>query len=127
MLDASFALTEAVFRVVSGELLEEPLRQEVGTFRARILYANGKRPLFGPEGERACDLAKEDARAFHVMVFHKKEIAGYMRLHNNLERNQLYLYNKPRFLSFLGGSRRVVVLRPRGGLSIQIIAGTVLL
>lgn len=103
MLDsiASFQLDQLPLRVVAGNSLDASALEQLGAFRSRILYNNGQRPAFHPEGERANDRDDTDSTAYHVMVCPNGTIVGYMRLHNELSRNTIYLNYREAFSSFL--------------------------
>jgi hypothetical protein len=51
---------------VTGTASDPQILAEISEFRGRILYANGRRPLFRQEGGRYADEDLLDPRSFHI-------------------------------------------------------------
>jgi predicted GNAT family N-acyltransferase len=61
---------------------------EISEFRGRILYANGRRPLFRREGGRYADEDLLDPRSFHITARRDGDLVGYVRIRPLPEHSQ---------------------------------------
>ena len=52
---------------------------EMRTMRSKVLYANGRRPLFGPGGHRFGDPCPRDDHSFHVVARVGERVVGCLR------------------------------------------------
>ena len=53
---------------------------EISEFRGRVLYADGRRPLFRQEGGRYVDDDLLDARSVHILARQDGDLVGYLRI-----------------------------------------------
>jgi hypothetical protein len=58
----------------------DPLMAEISEFRGRILYANGRRPIFRKEGGRHTDEDLLDPGSFHITARRDGDLVGYTRI-----------------------------------------------
>src|SRR4249920_1903467 len=52
---------------------------ETRSLRSNILYANGRRPAFGPGGDRFGDFCARDPHSFHITVRVGEKLIGCVR------------------------------------------------
>lgn len=74
----------SIARTASGLLI----LAEISEFRGRILYADGRRPLFRQEGGRYADEDPLDPGSFHVTARRDGDLVGYIRIRSLPEHPQ---------------------------------------
>jgi len=72
-----------------GRTASDPLiLAEISEFRGRILYDNGRRPLFRQEGGRYADEDPLDPGSFHITARRDGDLVGYVRIRPLPEHSQ---------------------------------------